>query len=130
MASVPRFLNRGGTSISGAIDFIRPMFGKNGYEGRRARDRRLRRRHQQFWPARAIRARRTVGEGITINGLAIWNEVGGLDRYYEENVIGGPGAFVMAAADFDDFAFAIRNKLIREIADMNITVARLSQQPH
>ena len=50
--------------------------------------------------------------GITINGLAILRENPGLDRYYAEHVIGGPDAFVMVA---DDFARAIRQKLLREI---------------
>lgn len=126
MASVPRYLNRGGTSISGTIDFIRPMFDRNGFEGRRrvidiSGD-------GTNNSGRLVHYARddAVAEGITINGLAILNEVGGLDRYYEENVIGGPGAFVMAAADFEDFAFAIRNKLIREIADNRMELARLS----
>ena len=53
--------------------------------------------------------------GITINGLAILRENPGLDRYYAEHVIGGPDAFVMIADDYDDFARAIRQKLLREI---------------
>ena len=53
--------------------------------------------------------------GITINGLAILNESPSLDRYYAEHVIGGPDAFVMAAKDYDDFAHAVRLKLLREI---------------
>lgn len=53
--------------------------------------------------------------GITINGLAILNEVPRLDRYYAEHVIGGPDAFIMAAKSYDDFAHAIRLKLLREI---------------
>ena len=39
-----------------------------------------------------------------------------LDRYYIENVIGGPGSFVIPAKDFTDFKAAILSKLIREIA--------------
>jgi hypothetical protein len=53
--------------------------------------------------------------GITINGLAILNEIPSLDRYYAEHVIGGPDAFVIAARDYGDFAHAIRHKLLREI---------------
>ena len=53
--------------------------------------------------------------GITINGLAILNESPTLDSYYAEHVIGGPDAFVVAAKDYDDFAHAIRLKLLREI---------------
>ncbi len=69
-----------------------------------------------------------VGEGVTINGLVIlspepmpWNPhhthpPEGLESYYRENVVGGPGAFVMVVDDFTSFAYAISNKLIREIA--------------
>jgi hypothetical protein len=39
-----------------------------------------------------------------------------LDRYYQQNVIGGPGAFVVSAANYETFATAILKKLIAEIA--------------
>jgi hypothetical protein len=39
-----------------------------------------------------------------------------LEKYYRENVIGGPGAFVMVAENFEDFGRAIVKKLIAEIA--------------
>jgi hypothetical protein len=39
-----------------------------------------------------------------------------LRQHYEDNVIGGPGAFVMTASDRVDFAHAIFNKLVRELA--------------
>lgn len=70
-----------------------------------------------------------LAKGVTINGLVIlsekpmsWNAdhtnpPGGLDGYYRNNVIGGPGAFVMAAENFNSFGEAILNKLIAEIAD-------------
>jgi hypothetical protein len=62
--------------------------------------------------------------GITINGLAIlsetplpWNPehtnpAGGLTKYYRDNVIGGPGSFVIEAKDFSSFGQAIIKKLI------------------
>jgi hypothetical protein len=65
---------------------------------------------------------------ITVNGLVIlserpmsWNPdhthpPGGLANYYRDNVIGGPGAFVMVAQNFESFGKAILNKLIAEIA--------------
>src|SRR5450631_4415369 len=67
--------------------------------------------------------------GITINGLVIlserplpWNPEhtnppGGLANYYRENVIGGAGAFVIEAKDFNSFGQAIVKKMIAEIAD-------------
>jgi Protein of unknown function (DUF1194) len=53
--------------------------------------------------------------GITINGLAIVNEAPELDLYYAWNVIGGPGAFLITAKDYRDFADAMRLKLLQEI---------------
>ena len=67
--------------------------------------------------------------GITINGLVIlsdtplpWNPEhtnppGGLTKYYRDNVIGGPGSFVLEAKDFNSFGQAIVKKMIAEIAD-------------
>ena len=69
-----------------------------------------------------------VAAGVTINGLAIVNTrsspgyafhtqpPGGLPKYYEENVIGGPGAFLIHIENFDSFAEAITRKLVSEIA--------------
>lgn len=70
---------------------------------------------------------RLAAEGITINGLPVMmdrNNFGRppdreLDRYYEENVIGGPGHFMIVARTFDDFSKAIRSKLAREIAGLH-----------
>jgi len=72
---------------------------------------------------------RAVAEGITVNGLAIEGDNGLLLEghgtrgsrhlladYYRACVIGGDGAFVIAADGFDAFAEAIRRKLAREIA--------------
>jgi hypothetical protein len=43
------------------------------------------------------------------------NPPGGLANYYRNNVIGGPGALVMVAENFNSFGQAILNKLIAEI---------------
>jgi hypothetical protein len=59
---------------------------------------------------------RIVGAGITINGLAILTEEPWLESYYRSNVIGGRGAFVVAARDFSSFADAILRKLVQEVA--------------
>ncbi len=53
--------------------------------------------------------------GITVNALAIGHETKGLAEYFRTEVIRGPGAFVMEAVDFADYARAIREKLIREV---------------
>ena len=69
-----------------------------------------------------------LAKDIVINGLVILSEhslpynaehtnpPGGLAKYYEDNVIGGPGAFVQVAEDFNSFGKAIIKKLIAEIA--------------
>ena len=69
-----------------------------------------------------------VAKGVTINGLVIlserpmpWNPEhtnppGGLANYYRNNVVGGPGAFVIVAENFNSFGQAIVKKLIAEIA--------------
>jgi uncharacterized protein DUF1194 len=79
-----------------------------------------------------------VGKGITINGLVIlsenplaWNPdhtnpPGGLDNYYRNNVIGGPGAFVKVAQNFNSFGQAIIAKMIAEVAQAHRPKARLA----
>jgi hypothetical protein len=68
-----------------------------------------------------------LAKGVTINGLVVLSErrplnvfhtnpSGGLDAYYRNNVIGGPGAFVMVAENFSSFSQTIVNKLSAEIA--------------
>jgi hypothetical protein len=57
-----------------------------------------------------------VDAGTTLNGLPILTEYPSLDAYYRDNVIGGPGAFALAASDFNSFGAAILGKLVREIA--------------
>ena len=68
-----------------------------------------------------------VAKGITINGLPIINSrdqfgpgffLEDLDDYYRGCVIGGAGAFLIVAKDFQDFSNAIRRKLIFEIAGL------------
>lgn len=56
-----------------------------------------------------------LSRGVVINGLAIENEVGDLADYYRRNIQAGPESFVMAAKTYEDFAEAMRLKLLREI---------------
>jgi Protein of unknown function (DUF1194) len=113
------------TSISGVIDYSAKLFAENGYKGfRRVID--ISGDGYNNGGRRAEWARdQAVAAGITINGLPILadrpNPWGGtppadLDRYFEERVIGGPGAFLMVAEDFTAFARAIMKKLLIEIA--------------
>jgi hypothetical protein len=127
--AAPRAFYGGGTSLSGIIDFGRTLFPKSGFSGRRRvidisgdginNSGRL-----------ATSARDdAVREGLTINGLAILTEVGGLDEYFRDNIMGGEGSFVVAAENFDSFAQAILNKLIREIADTLPAAPELAKVP-
>jgi Protein of unknown function (DUF1194) len=52
---------------------------------------------------------------ITVNGLAISNDFSDLKQYYRDQVIGGSGSFVIEAKSYEDFAEAMRIKLLREI---------------
>ena len=54
--------------------------------------------------------------GVTVNGLAILTDVEHLDDYYRREVVTGQGAFVVKASGYDDFARAMRLKLLRELA--------------
>ena len=116
------------TSISGGIEFASAQLERAPFEGSRrtidvsgdgtnnaGRDVKLARDE-------------TIAKGIVINGLVIlsdrpvpWNAEhtnppGGLEKYYQDNVIGGPGAFVLVAENFNSFGRAIIKKMIAEIA--------------
>lgn len=75
-----------------------------------------------------------VDLGVQINGLPILSAVlpeythgvpiGGdpnesTERFYREQVIGGPGSFLVVADGFENFASAIQKKLLLEIAMVN-----------
>jgi hypothetical protein len=116
VAAAPRQLFGGGTSISGAIDYAVTLF-------RESRFRATRRVIDISGDGSNNRGRlvnlardEAVAAEIGINGLPILALEPDLDGYYERNVIGGPGAFVIAAKDYDAFAGAILKKLITEIA--------------
>ncbi len=70
--------------------------------------------------------RRAADRDIVINGLSIISDQQDpwrprvkvkIDNYYRNQVIAGPGAFVIPARDFDDFKKAVLRKMILEIAD-------------
>lgn len=82
-------------------------------------------------PEPALVRDRLAGNGITINGLPIVYKAmlegvvngpdglallpGGLAAYFDREVVGGYGAFVEPVFHKQDFARAIRHKLLREI---------------
>jgi hypothetical protein len=112
----PRQLFGGGTSISGAIDYAIAMFPQSPFKAERqvidiSGD------GSNNGGRSVIRARDdAVEKGAIINGLPILAVEPYLDQYYRDYVIGGPGAFMVVAKDFEDFADAILKKMIVEIA--------------
>jgi len=124
MLDARRRIFGGGTSLSGIIDHGRSLFGTGGFEGARRTLDISGDGINNSGRSPSIARDEAVAAGITINGLPILTDFAALDEYFRENVIGGPGAFVIPAENFDSFAAAILNKLIREIA-----VAPVSPQP-
>lgn len=113
----------GGTALGEALLLATRMFEANGYDGARRVIDVSGDGHANLGiaPSRARAA--ALAAGITVNGLVILNEEPELDRYYSAHVIGGDGAFLIDAADFDDFARAIRAKLVREIGGARLVRA-------
>src|SRR5436305_3016140 len=91
IAKSPRALFGGGTSISGAIDTSMGLLFDNPYKAaRRVIDISGDGANNRGRPASAARDE-AVHAGVGINGLPILTLEPDLDRYYEQNVIGGPG---------------------------------------
>jgi hypothetical protein len=113
----PRQLFGGGTSISGAIDHAMTLFPQSPFKSeRRVID--ISGDGANNSGRSVISARdEAVKAGVIINGLPILAFETDLDRYYHDFVIGGPGAFMVVAKDFESFADAILKKMIVEIAD-------------
>lgn len=106
------------TSLSGAIDYSLKLFPGNGYTGvRRVIDISGDGSNNNGRDARQARDE-ALAQGLTINGLPILTEEPGLLDWYKANVVGGPGAFTIAAATFEDFGEAIVTKLVAEIAEL------------
>ncbi|MCS0503041.1 DUF1194 domain-containing protein [Ancylobacter mangrovi] len=112
------------TSISGAMEFGADQIEHNGIRGlRRVIDISGDGTNNQGPMVEPTRDD-LVSRGITINGLPLMLkepagsmlDIGQLDVYYEDCVIGGPGAFVIPVHGTHEFADAIKTKLVLEIA--------------
>jgi hypothetical protein len=112
------------TSISGALHFAMPLFADSGFRGlRRVIDVSGDGVNNQG-DAVAIIRDEVLERGVTINGLPILlkrpsiatMDIENLDVYYEDCVIGGPGAFMIPIRERDQFREATRTKLVQEIA--------------
>jgi hypothetical protein len=112
------------TSISGALMFAEPLFDGSPYRGtRRVIDVSGDGANNNGPPVTLARDE-VLAKGITINGLPIMlkrpnyvtMDIEDLDVYYEDCVIGGPGAFVIPIKAREKFTEAIRTKLVLEVA--------------
>jgi hypothetical protein len=120
---VPRKLFGGGTSLSGAIDYSRLVLAQSPFTAsRRVIDVSGDGANNIGRPVRFARDE-AVRDGVTINGLPILSVEPDLDTYYFENVIGGPGAVMVPAENYESFAEAILKKLIIEIAANEVGAA-------
>jgi len=121
---VPRQLFGGGTSISGAIDFSATLFPKSPFRAPRRVIDVSGDGSNNSGPLVTLVRDDVVASGITINGLPIMlkrpnsftMDLEHLDVYYEDCVIGGPGAFVIPIRERSQFKEAIRTKLVLEVA--------------
>ena len=116
--AVPRRIFGGGTSISGAIDFGVTRFARGELESdRKVIDISGDGANNGGRPVSRARDD-AVALGFTINGLPILSIEPWLEEHYREEVIGGPGSFLVSAQDFESFGEAIVKKLIAEIANV------------
>jgi Protein of unknown function (DUF1194) len=112
------------TSISGALTFAKPLFDGSGYRGIRRVIDVSGDGANNSGPFVTLVRDDVLAAGITINGLPIMlkrpnsftMDIENLDVYYEDCVIGGPGAFVIPIRERDQFKEATRTKLVLEIA--------------
>ncbi len=113
------------TSIASAIDFSVGLFANAGLEPlRRVIDVSGDGPNNQGRPVTRARDD-AVAQGIVINGLPLmlrepsgpW-DIKDLDLYYRDCVIGGNGSFMVPVREREQFADAIRTKIVREVAGL------------
>ena len=115
------------TSISGAIRYAIPLFGRAPYDTeRKVLDISGDGSNNDGGLVTDLR-HDALKERIVINGLPIMNDRPNpygfpsetdLDKYYLHCVVGGPRSFVEVAVNFEDFPRAVRKKLLQEVADI------------
>jgi len=119
-----RYTRASRTSISGALEFGAMLFEGSGFRGVRRVIDVSGDGVNNNGPLVTVVRDEVLAKGITINGLPIMlkrpnpstMDIDQLDIYYEDCVIGGPGAFVIPIKERNQFKEAIRTKLVLEIA--------------
>lgn len=115
----------GYNSISAAIAFSTREIETNAYDGNRKIIDVSGDGPQINGPPLPVVRAAALKAGITINALVVKTRGGtgyrgtfgeGLEKHYEREVIGGPGAFVMVADEKTGFEEVVLRKLVREVA--------------
>jgi hypothetical protein len=112
------------TSISGGLRFGKSLFEHSGYRGARRVIDVSGDGANNSGPLVVPMRDEVLAAGITINGLPIMlkrpnpgtMDIEHLDWYYEDCVVGGPGAFVVPIRERAQFIDATRTKLVLEVA--------------
>ena len=113
------------TSISGGIDFAVTLFDDSGVEAsRKVIDVSGDGVNNQGRPIDDARME-ALAKGIVINGLAILSDYEYLDEYYQEHVVGGPGAFMVVVKDYSTFTQGVQAKLVREVVNDDTRARRI-----
>jgi hypothetical protein len=119
-----RYTRQSRTSISSALLFGAPLFEGSGFRGIRRVIDVSGDGVNNNGPLVTVARDEVLAKGITINGLPIvlkrpnasTMDIDQLDVYFEDCVIGGPGAFVIPIRERNQFKEATRTKLVLEIA--------------
>lgn len=114
--ALPRRHGTGNTALGNAVDRAAALFAEAGTIGDRRRIDLVGNGFSNGGVDPAEARDRAVAAGITVSALAICDEFPWLGAYYQDRVIGGPGAFVIEVADAAGFADALRRKLILEVS--------------
>ena len=120
LTHMPRKLAEGGTSISTALLYGDALFDSAPSAERRVIDVSSDGRNNVGPPVNMARDK-VVANGVTINALVILNEWPTLDVYFDKQVVGGEGHFVIPANDYGAYSEAIYRKLLKEITGPGIS---------
>lgn len=124
------------TSLSGALAYAAFLFENNGFRSVRRIVDISGDGPNNDGPAVTLARDSALSRGIVVNGLPLMTRIGlmgafeidDLDAYYRECVIGGAGAFMIPVHRWDQFAGAIRRKLVLELSG-NLPAERIEYSP-
>ncbi|MBO6521811.1 MAG: DUF1194 domain-containing protein [Rhodospirillales bacterium] len=115
IAVMPRILGGGNTMIHGGVEFAGEMLKRAPIPAIRQVIDVSGNGHADNVPLLEKARDRLVAEGVVVNGLAIEEDPLNITHHFRQHLIGGPGAFVVTAWNFPDYARAMRLKFLREI---------------